>query len=113
MARRRISAAEGQAALEKVRTNEASRMDTMTAVRYTLEELAERNPGQAVEVRVPPAGAVQILGGTTHRRGTPPAVVETDMTTWLDLALGHIDWSDAQVQASGERSDLSKLLPLF
>ena len=65
---------------------------------------------------VPPAGAVQILPGTTHRRGTPPAVVETDARTWLSLACGLLTWDEAvatsRVSASGERTDLGPYLPL-
>jgi len=34
-----------------------------TAVRFTLEELADTAPGNSVEVRVPPAGAVQAVAG--------------------------------------------------
>jgi len=66
-----------------------------------------------VDVRVPPFRAVQILGGTTHRRGTPPAVVEMSAKTWLELFTKKLTWADAvssgQVVASGERSNLSKL----
>jgi len=47
-----------------------------TAARFALRELAQRHPGRSVEVRVPFAGAVQILPGPSHRRGTPPNVVE-------------------------------------
>jgi len=87
-----------------------------TAVRYTLEELADRAPGNSVEVRVPPAGAVQAVAGPRHTRGTPPNVVETDPGTWLGLATGTVAWADAvadgRVRASGERSDISHLLPL-
>jgi len=86
------------------------------AVKRTLAVLVEAAPGRAVEVRVPPYAAVQAIGGTTHRRGTPPAVVECDARTWLGLATGSVLWSDAvadgRVRASGERSDLSPLLPL-
>lgn len=86
------------------------------ATRYALEELGERAPGRSVEVRVPPYGAVQCIEGTTHRRGTPPAVVEMDPATWLALATGSLTWADAQasgrVRASGQRADLSHLLPL-
>ena len=52
-------------------------------VRTSLQWFAEKNPGRAVEVRVPPYLAVQILGGTTHRRGTQPSVVEMSPQTWL------------------------------
>lgn len=87
-----------------------------TAVRFTLEELADVAPGHAVEVRVPPWGAVQCVEGPRHTRGTPPNVVETDPQTWLGLATGLVVWADAvhdgRVSASGERSDISALLPL-
>jgi hypothetical protein len=86
-------------------------------VKASLELLRARAPGRAVEVRIPPFAAVQVLGGHTHRRGTPAAVVETDPQTWLDLAYGRVSWADAlasgRVHASGERSDLSTYLPLF
>lgn len=82
-------------------------------VRTSLQWFAEQHPGRAVEVRVPPYLAVQILGGTTHRRGTPPAVVEMSPQTWLTLFTKGLTWSDAvaggKIIASGERSDLSEL----
>lgn len=86
------------------------------ATRYTLQEFAALYPGHAVEVRVPPFGACQILTGTSHRRGTPPAVVEMDVATWLRLAMGILTWDqateDGHVVASGQRTDLGELLPL-
>jgi len=82
-------------------------------VRTSLQWFADQNPGRAVEVRVPPYLAVQILGGTTHRRGTPPAVVEMSPKTWLELFTQKLTWKNAvstgQIIASGERSDLSEL----
>ena len=119
MAKRRINPAEGHSALLTwYRAPEsATRQTLFTAVRYTLEEIAELHPGRAVELRVPPAGATQILPGTTHRRGTPPAVIEMSPCTWLELACGLLTWEDAsnanQLQASGQRTDLSAYLPLF
>jgi hypothetical protein len=87
-----------------------------TAVRFTLEEIADVAPGHAVEVRVPPWGAVQCVEGPRHTRGTPPNVVETDPATWLGLVCGLITWQDAvtdgRVSASGDRADISHLLPL-
>lgn len=116
MARRRISAQAGEAALAQWRSGEADRASTIRAVRYLLEELGERAPGHAVEVRVPPAGVVQVVEGPRHTRGTPPNVVETSMEVWLALATGGLTWADAlasgQVSASGLRADLSDLLPL-
>lgn len=91
----------------------------LTAVRYTLEELSTAHPGNAVEVRVPPAGATQAIAGPRHTRGTPPNVVETDPQTWLALATGALSWDEATssggslVRASGVRADLSRCLPLL
>jgi len=86
------------------------------AVKASLAQLAARAPGRSVEVRVPPYAAVQVSGGATHRRGTPPAVVECDARTWLELAAGRLSWADAvdtgRLRASGQRSDLSAYLPL-
>lgn len=86
------------------------------AVKATLDLLTSKAPGKSVEVRIPPYAAVQVIEGAKHRRGTPPAVVETDAATWLRLAAGAITWSDAvasgRLRASGERSDLSDYLPL-
>jgi hypothetical protein len=87
------------------------------AVSYTLGLLAERVPGRAVEVRVPPFAAIQCVPGPRHTRGTPPNVVETDPLTWLDLASGSLSWAAARaagrVRASGQRSDISDYLPVL
>ncbi|QGH70612.1 sterol carrier family protein [Pseudactinotalea sp. HY158] len=116
MARRRISPAEGIAALRCWSRGEASAAQQRTAVRYTLELLADAAPGGSVEVRVPPAGVVQVIPGPRHTRGTPPNTVETDMATWLELATGALGWADGlaagRVAASGRRADLGALLPL-
>jgi putative sterol carrier protein len=44
-------------------------------------------------------------------------VVETDPRTWLELAAGSLTWTDAmaagRITASGNRADLSSLLPLL
>ncbi len=116
-ARRRIPVAAGRAAVEAWRADAGVDRATLAmAVRYALEELGARAPGRSVEVRVPPFGAVQCIEGSTHTRGTPPAVIETDAATWLALATGSQSWDDAvasgALQASGERADLSALLPL-
>ena len=85
-------------------------------MKHFLAVLAERAPGASVEVRVPPYAAVQAVAGVRHTRGTPPAVVELDAETWIALAVGTVSWADAErdglVRASGERADLSPLLPL-
>nr|WP_203867497.1 sterol carrier family protein [Plantactinospora endophytica] len=86
------------------------------AVRALLSELARSVPGRAVEVRVPPYGAVQCCAGPRHTRGTPPNVVEMAPVTWIRLATGRMSWSEAVdgglVQTSGNRSDISPYLPI-
>ena len=87
-----------------------------TAVRYSLEEVTARAPGNSVEVRVPPFGVTQCVQGPRHTRGTPPNVIECDAATWLAMVTGQLSWADAatsgRVAASGLRADLSGLLPL-
>ena len=123
VARRRIDPKEGAAAVEAWRTaaGPASsapvpRPVLATAVRYSLEELTARAPGNSVEVRVPPFGVTQCVEGPRHTRGTPPNVIECDAATWLAMVTGQLSWEDAvaahKVAASGLRADLSALLPL-
>ncbi|MFE9566394.1 sterol carrier family protein [Streptomyces sp. NPDC006487] len=85
--------------------------------RLLADALALKAPGGAVEFRVPPFAVVQCVEGPRHTRGTPPNVVETDPLTWIRLATGRTSWAEAlegaQVRASGERADLSALLPLM
>ncbi|WP_159707016.1 sterol carrier family protein [Arthrobacter sp. 18067] len=134
VARRRVNIEEGRAALGAWQAavepsgsetvgepgsetgNPPSRSLIATAVRYSLEEVTARAPGNSVEVRVPPFGVTQCVEGPRHTRGTPPNVIECDAATWLSLVTGRISWADAvsthRVAASGLRADLSELLPL-
>ncbi|MDR0504729.1 MAG: sterol carrier family protein [Bifidobacteriaceae bacterium] len=132
--RRRIAVADGQSAIVAWLTsldsldsqataitntpNQPDRAVLATATRYGLEELAARQPGNAVEVRVPPFGAVQAVRGPRHTRGTPPNVVEMSAPTWLALITGRLTWtqalSDRLVSASGSRAEeLATQLPLW
>ncbi|MHC5702662.1 maleylpyruvate isomerase family mycothiol-dependent enzyme [Streptomyces sp. PKU-MA01144] len=87
------------------------------SVRLLADALAVKAPGGSVELRIPPYAVVQCVEGPRHTRGTPPNVVETDPLTWLRLATGREGWAAAReaarVSASGERSDLSALLPVM
>ncbi|MFM5904155.1 MAG: sterol carrier family protein [Microbacteriaceae bacterium] len=120
MGKRRINPMDGMAAVRAVKAGEAARethdATFALAVRFLLEALSDLRPGNTVEVRVPPLGATQCIEGPTHRRGTPPNVVEMDAFTWFDLAVGAIDWADAtasgRLRASGNRADISDCLPL-
>lgn len=98
--------------IEAAPDREAAKITTKALLRA----LATKAPGRAVEVRVPPVAAIQCIEGPRHTRGTPPNVVETDPLTWIALACGRLVWRDAsddgRLRASGERSDISGLLPL-
>ncbi len=106
-----------RAALSAVDAGQAPEPDMLrTAVLHLLHALAHRAPGRAVELRIPPYGAVQCdpgagFRGPNHRRGTPPNVVETDPLTWLLLATGRLNWEQARaagrLSLSGVRADIS------
>jgi hypothetical protein len=117
MARARIADDVGEASVRLALDRDADRDTTATAVRYLLQLLAERAPGNTVEVRVPPFGAVQAIEGPRHTRGTPPNVIEMDAATWLALATGRKPWAvalaEARVSASGSRADLTGQLPIL
>ncbi|MFW0107574.1 sterol carrier family protein [Rothia sp. P7181] len=85
------------------------------AVRFLLEELAHRVPGNSVEVRVPPFGVTQCIEGPRHTRGTPPNVIEMSPYLWCALACGVRGWEESKTQlnASGVRANLQDVLPLF
>ena len=117
-----IPADELRAALEPARAwidgedDRPPRAVVGAAVKTSARWLAQQVPGRSVELRVPPHVAVQCIEGPRHTRGTPPNVVETDALTWLRMASGRLTWDDAvadgKVSASGNRADLSTLLPL-
>src|SRR5688500_13257341 len=119
---RPIPAEELRAAVDPVRPWLAGEADQPpravlgAAVKTTARWLAQHVPGRSVELRVPPHVAVQCIEGPRHTRGTPPNVVETDAATWLRLATGGLSWdaavAEGTVTASGNRADLSRLLPL-
>ena len=116
MAAKRIPGTQGRSSVVAVHDGSTDRQVTATAARYLLQVLADAAPGNTVEVRVPPFGAVQAIAGPRHTRGTPANVVEMDASAWIGLATGKLRWLDAvaegRVAASGSRADLSEQLPL-
>jgi hypothetical protein len=103
-------------ALDRFGSGAAEAEDLRLLTKHLLALLVARAPGGAVELRVPPYAVVQCVEGTRHTRGTPPAVVEMDPATWVAVASGQLDWHEAEAAgrliASGERSDLSAVLPV-
>ena len=117
----KIADADGRAALTAVSDARSAgstpaRNDLALAVRWLLQQLDRSAPGNTVEVRVPPFGAIQFVEGPRHTRGTPPNVVEMDALTFVALTTGTLDWatgvSSGVIHASGIRSDISAFLPL-
>ncbi len=96
-----------------MRAPERTRDQTATAVRYLLQLLVDRVPGNTVEVRVPPFGAVQVVEGPRHTRGIPPNVIEMDAETWIGIATGVLAYGEARIHASGTRADISFAVPLL
>lgn len=108
MGKKQISKVVGEAAL--------TAGDVPTSVRYLLQQIEAEAPGGSVELRVPPFGAVQCIGGLDHRRGTPPNVVELSPENFLALAFGSTSWDElaksGQLLASGVLADeLRNLFP--
>ena len=115
--RRKIAKPDGEVAIQAYLEGLASDEQLATAVRFLLEELGTKYPGNSVEVRIPPYGAVQCIEGPSHSRGTPANVVELDPESFVALALGRISFEDlmsaGKLTASGNRSDLAGLFPIF
>ena len=66
------------------------------AVRYSLYLLEKKAPGEGVEVRVAPWGAIKILDGPASdpHNLTPPDVIELDPDVWMRLATGITSWDE-------------------
>ena len=120
-ARSRSTAQDLRQAVEKIADWVVGRTDTTppraevaAAVRHSLSVLEQLAPGQAVEIRVPPFAAAQVLTGVTHTRGTPANVVEATPLAWLRIIAG-IDAlaGSSEVSLSGVRAaDIARFLPL-
>lgn len=113
----KVTRAEVDFAISEAVANPDQTQLLASAVRLSLDWLAQENPGNAVELRVPPYRVVQLIEGINHRRGTPPAVVEIDPATWIQILSKKIEWqtcvSQGKIIASGEQSDLTKLIEGF
>ncbi len=76
------------------------------ACRGGCAQIAARWPGKTIELRVPPYAVCQFSFGVgpQHTRGTPGNVVECSAETFLALATGLRDWSNAAVTAAGSQA---------
>ena len=88
-------------------------LDLKAQVKQILKVVKEIEPGRSVELRIPPYAAIQCVGGSTHRRGTPPNVVEMSAETLLKLLENPVKWQQycdlGSISASGTNSNLGKL----
>ena len=92
-------------------------LDVKAQFKQILKAVQEIAPGRSVELRIPPYAAIQCVGGSTHRRGTPPNVVEMSAGTLIDLNQNPKKWQKFReiglIQASGTNSDLSAIFHLM
>ena len=82
-------------------------------VKEMLELVRLVAPGRSVELRIPHYGAIQCVGGSIHRRGTPPNLVEMNAKTFMSLIENPCLWetliNTGDISASGLNSDLSEV----
>ena len=88
-------------------------VDMKAQVKQILKVVQELAPGRSVELRIPPYAAIQCVGGSIHRRGTPPNVVEMSAEILLKLLDNPVKWQQycdlGSISASGTNSNLSDL----
>jgi hypothetical protein len=88
-------------------------LDLKAQVKQILKVAQELAPGRSVELRIPPFAAIQCVGGSTHRRGTPPNVVEMSAEILLKLLDNPVKWQQycdlGSISASGTNSNLANL----
>ena len=88
-------------------------LDLKAKVKQILRVVQEIAPGRSVELRIPPHAAIQCVGGSTHRRGTPPNVVAMKAETLISLMERPERWQQfcdsGAISASGTNSNLGNL----
>jgi hypothetical protein len=88
-------------------------VDMKAQVKQILKVVQELAPGRSVELRIPPYAAIQCVGGSIHRRGTPPNVVEMSAEILLKLLDNPVKWQQycdlGSISASGTNSNLGNL----
>ena len=88
-------------------------LEIKNQVKQILKVIEELAPGRSVELRIPLYAAIQCVSGSTHRRGTPPNVVEMSGYTLIALSKTPDLWdrlcSEGAINASGTNSNLADL----
>ena len=87
--------------------------EVKSQVKKILKIIEQIAPGKLVELRILPYAAIQCVEGGTHRRGTPPNVVEMAGETLINLVDDPAKWENfcnqGLISASGTSADLSHL----
>ena len=88
-------------------------LEIKNQVKNILESVKKFSPGKSVEIRIPPYAAIQCVAGITHRRGTPPNVVEMCAETLIKLLENPSKCREfcglGLISASGTNSNLTHL----
>lgn len=88
-------------------------LDIKSQVEHILQLVQALAPGRSVEVRIPPYSAIQCVGGSPHRRGTPPNVVEMKAEILISLLESPDQWKQfceaGAISATGANSNLGEL----
>ena len=88
-------------------------LDMKSQVKHILKLVQALAPGRSVELRIPPYSAIQCVGGSTHRRGTPPNVVEMKAEILISLLESPDQWKQlcesGAISVSGANSNLGEL----
>ena len=88
-------------------------LEIKNQVKHILTVVKKFSPGKSVELRIPPYAAIQCISGVTHRRGTPPNVVEMSAETLIKLLENPSQWHKFRdlglISASGTNSNLTDL----
>ena len=91
-------------------------LEVKNRVREVLRIVQQVSPGNSVELRIPPYGAIQCVAGGRHRRGTPPNSVEMSGEVLIKLIKNPSLWGSlcdtGEIRASGIKSDLSEIFNL-
>jgi len=88
-------------------------LDMKSQVKHILKLVQALSPGRSVELRIPPYSAIQCVGGSAHRRGTPPNVVEMKAEILISLLESPDQWrqfcESGDISAAGANSNLGEL----
>jgi len=91
-------------------------LELKSRIKEILKIIHQVSPGNSVELRIPPYGAIQCVAGSRHRRGTPPNSVEMSGEVLIQLIKDPNLWGSlcdtGEIRASGIKSDLSEIFNL-